>query len=156
MSPLVFAASGYLALLSDPLTLIDIREHRLPNPLTLSAIGISGALVAADALIWDWYLQLLFGIGLATTTWFVGLMLGYLDQIGMGDVKLLVSMHLILGYLNPWLVLIELVIGFTLASLVSLTLLILRKMTLKSSLPMGPYLLVGFFVSFGIGITGAA
>ena len=156
MSPLVFAASGYLALVSVPLALIDIREHRLPNPLTLSSIGVSGTLVVTDALIQARYLQLLFGIGIATTTWFVGLMLGHLEQIGMGDVKLLVSMHLIVGYLSPWLVLVELVVGFTLASLVSIALLVLRRMTLKSSLPMGPYLLVGFFVSFGIWITGVA
>lgn len=156
MSPLIFVASGYLALISVPLTLIDIREHRLPNPLTVSAIGLSAVLVGYDALMHNRPQQFLLGFGLALATWLLGLWMGYLEQIGMGDVKLLVSMHLILGYLNPWLVLIELVIGFTLASLVSLVLLLMRRMTLQGSLPMGPYLLLGFFVSFGMWVTEAA
>lgn len=149
-------ATGYIAIIALPLTLIDIREHRLPNPMTISAIAIAAVSILIDAIWQQRISQLIVSALIALATWSVGYLMARFELIGMGDIKLLTAMHLLLGYLSPWLILISLTAGFTLASLVSLVLLAMRRITLKSSTAMGPFLLIGFFAALGLEITAAA
>jgi leader peptidase (prepilin peptidase)/N-methyltransferase len=73
------------------------------------------------------------------------------NGIGMGDVKLLVATNTVLGWFAPWLILVMLAISFSLASVVSLGLIVLRKANLKTPIAMGPFLLLGFaLVSFDL------
>lgn len=156
MDLLPLISVGYVALLSIPLALIDIREHRLPNPMTLSAIAVSALLLSVDAIIRTQPLQLAVAASLAGLTWGVGYLMAYRELIGMGDVKLLTALHLILGYVQPWLVLISLTLSFTMASIVSLAQVALKRKSLQSFTAMGPFLLVGFFGTIALGFTGAA
>lgn len=149
-------ATGYIAIIALPLTLIDIREHRLPNPMTISAIAIAAVSILVDAIWQQRTSQLILAALIALATWSAGYLMARFELIGMGDIKLLTAMHLLLGYLSPWLILISLTAGFTLASLVSLVLLAMRRITLKSSTAMGPFLLIGFFAALGLEITAAA
>ncbi|MDB5621396.1 MAG: prepilin peptidase, partial [Tardiphaga sp.] len=66
--------------------------------------------------------------------------------IGMGDVKLSALLGLALGYLGFFPRLIGGTAGFVVGGLVSLIALLARRVTLRSSIPFGPAMLVGAFV----------
>jgi len=61
-------------------------------------------------------------------------------------VKLLTATNLLLAWHSPWLVLFALAMSVNLASLVSAIGMLIGKLTWKTPLAMGPYLLLGFFV----------
>jgi leader peptidase (prepilin peptidase)/N-methyltransferase len=63
----------------------------------------------------------------------------------MGDVKLMSVMAIALGWYSPLLPVVALGLSFLIAGLVALALLILKKIKLGGSIPLGPYLLAGFF-----------
>ncbi|NDA12913.1 MAG: hypothetical protein EBZ10_01355, partial [Actinobacteria bacterium] len=79
----------------------------------------------------------------------IGYLLAKYADVGMGDVKLLSATNLLLAWYSPWLVLFALTLSFTLASLVSAIGMLLGKLTWKTPVAMGPYLLLGFFVFAG-------
>jgi leader peptidase (prepilin peptidase) / N-methyltransferase len=147
--PLLALAS--MLLLAVPLTVTDFREHRLPNRLTYLAIGISAATVLAAGLSAGLWFDLSLALGLGLVTAGLGYLMAMVNGIGMGDVKLLVATNIVLGWFSPWLILVMLAIGFSLASLVSLALIVMRRANLKTSIAMGPFLLLGFaLVSFDL------
>ena len=102
-------SAGYLSLvpmaliaaLAIPLSVIDIREHRLPNRHTyfLIASAIAGTLLAS--LLGALWLDFASGIAMGIVTAFVGYLLARFGAIGMGDVKLLIAMHICLGWHSP-------------------------------------------------------
>lgn len=139
----VFALASILVL-AVPLTVTDLREHRLPNRLTYLAIAISGSTVLVSGLVTRSWLELAMALGLGFITATIGYLMAMLKGIGMGDVKLLIATNMALGWFSPWLVIGMLAIGFSLASLVSLGLIALRKADLKTPIAMGPFLLLGF------------
>jgi leader peptidase (prepilin peptidase) / N-methyltransferase len=147
--PLLALAS--ILLLAVPLTVTDFREHRLPNRLTYLAIGISAATVLAAGLSAGLWFDLALALGLGLVTAGLGYLMAMVNGIGMGDVKLLVATNIVLGWFSPWLILVMLAIGFSLASLVSLALVVMRRVNLKTPIAMGPFLLFGFaLVSFDL------
>jgi leader peptidase (prepilin peptidase)/N-methyltransferase len=147
--PLLALAS--ILLLAVPLTVTDFREHRLPNRLTYLAIGISAATVLAAGLSAGLWFDLALALGLGLVTAGLGYLMAMVNGIGMGDVKLLVATNIVLGWFSPWLILVMLAIGFSLASLVSLALIVMRRANLKTPIAMGPFLLLGFaLVSFDL------
>lgn len=140
--PLIALAS--ILVLAIPLTVIDFREHRLPNRLTYAAIIISTLSVVLAGFLTRSWLDLMVAIGVGLGTAGVGYLMAKFNSIGMGDVKLLVATNLVLAWFSPWLVLGMLAIGFSLASLVSLGLIFARRADLKTPIAMGPFLLLGF------------
>jgi leader peptidase (prepilin peptidase)/N-methyltransferase len=155
MSLPVFLAILNYAALSVPLTIIDLREHRLPNRFTISALILTITLVSLDAAP-DRIGQLAVGLLSGLATWVTGYLLADRDGIGMGDVKLLTGMHVLLGYANPLLILVSLTFSSTLASIASGVMLLGKKATLKSRAAFGPYLFAGFFAALLLGATVAA
>jgi leader peptidase (prepilin peptidase)/N-methyltransferase len=144
---LPFLGPAYLALVAWPLARIDLREHRLPNRLTLPAFPITllGQVlaVASGADLWS----LLLALTGAVISFAACLVLNRFAGLGMGDVKLISAMTLALAWFNPLLPAIALLIGFIIAGVFSLAMVALRKTRMGSSIALGPYLLVGFVVS---------
>ena len=124
----------------------DLDQRLLPDVITLSAIpfallfavsglnpllegglsfGLGGALVAAVALPG---LILLLSLPFGR------------DAIGLGDVKLLVSVGLMSGFARGF---IGLFAGAMAMAVVVIVLLVARRITLKSYVPMGPFLIGG-------------
>lgn len=137
----------YLVAISIPLSITDIREHRLPNRLTLSAALVTlTCLSAATWLSTDW-LALLSALVAATVTFLIGWFLAAKSAIGMGDIKLLISLNAFAGYLSPLLPILSLTIALVAATLVSSIFLLRKRFSLQSSIALGPYLLLGFFVA---------
>ena len=148
MENLPLIAVALVLALSVPLALTDIREHRLPNPLTLLAILLSAVLVLLAGILTASWFQLALAFMAGGITLGLGYLMAMVNGIGMGDVKYLVAVNILLGWFSPWLILPMLAIGFTLASLVSLGLIITRRANLKTPIAMGPFLMFGFaFVS---------
>ena len=130
--------------LSVPLAVIDFREHRLPNPLTYTAIAVSAVLVILAGVLTQSWQQLLIALAIAGFTLGVGYLMARVNGIGMGDVKYLLATNTLLGWFSPWLILLMLAIGFTTAALVSLGLILFRRANLKTPVPMGPFLILSF------------
>jgi len=134
----------YLLVVAWPLTVIDLREHRLPNRLVLPAFPVALlAQLIATIISADWARQL-FALLMALLFAAIGIGANYIDALGMGDVKLATVIALTLGYFNPWLPVIAIGIAFVLAFAVVLVLITLGKVKISSSIPLGPYLLVSF------------
>jgi leader peptidase (prepilin peptidase)/N-methyltransferase len=129
-----------------PLTVIDLREHRLPNRLVLPAFPVAllgqsiGTVVSAD-----WARQLI-ALGIALLVGVLGLGANHIDALGMGDVKLATVIAMILAYFDPWLPAMAIGSAFILAFVVVLILISLGKTKIGSSIPLGPYLLLSFLV----------
>lgn len=134
----------YLLVVAWPLTVIDLREHRLPNRLVLPAFPVAFlAQLIATIISADWARQL-FAVLIALAVAVIGLGANYIDTLGMGDVKLATVIALTLGYFNPWLPVMAIGIAFVLAFAVVIVLITLGKVKIGSSIPLGPYLLVSF------------
>jgi leader peptidase (prepilin peptidase)/N-methyltransferase len=146
---IIFALIGpaYLLAVAWPLSKIDLRERRLPNRLVLPAIPITLlGQIAAGLQSGQWW-RLWLALMAAAVAFGVGAAVNRAAGMGMGDVKLITSMSLALGWFSPLSPLVALFIGFAAATAVVLVLFLLRKTKLGSSIALGPYLLVGFAAS---------
>ncbi|MEO0061096.1 MAG: hypothetical protein RL343_714 [Actinomycetota bacterium] len=145
----LFALSGtvYLLAVAYRLSMIDVREHRLPNRLVLPTFPI--ALVGhlfASALGGAW-LNLIMALVCCLLALLIGLAANRWATLGMGDVKLIGAISLSLGWFSFIAPLIAVVLAFVIACAVVLVMVALRKTTMGSSLALGPYLLVGFVLT---------
>jgi leader peptidase (prepilin peptidase)/N-methyltransferase len=164
---LAFSAApiAYLLIVAWPLAKTDLREHRLPNKLTLPGLWLAlGAQTMASLLLGFGWLSrgkaaeqgdllwqafgnqltalmvgaAVFGVSLAAHIWW---------RLGMGDVKLLTVMSLSLGWFSPWSPLLALFVGFSVAVVAVMAGIATGRTKLSSSVPLGPYLLAGFVVA---------
>lgn len=134
------------AILTIPLAITDIREHRLPNKYTYALfIATLGCLLLASWQLRTWS-QLLLAVLAGIATFGVGSLLARAGAIGMGDIKLLTSLHMVLAWHQPLLPLFSLVLGLSSATVIGLAGMIMGKFGPKSLMPLGPYLLLGFLV----------
>ena len=134
----------YLLAVAWPLAVIDLREHRLPNRLVLPAYPI--ALVSqlvATIISMDWA-RFLFSVLCSLAVLVIGIIANHFDVLRMGDVKLAGALALILGYFNIYLPIVAIGIAFVMAFGVILVLLTKGKVSLGTSIPLGPYLLLSF------------
>lgn len=155
----------YLAVVAWPLAKTDWREHRLPNKYVLPAVPITlvGQL-AAVALGASWW-QLAYALFLALAAFGIGLCLNRWAGLGMGDVKLIAVVALALGWWGILGVALALFFAFAFAAAALGFMFLMGKakpqsrgkfalgvlsglpIGLKSSIPLGPYLLVGFVLA---------
>jgi leader peptidase (prepilin peptidase)/N-methyltransferase len=135
----------FLGALGVALSAIDIAVHRLPDRLTLPAYPVLIALLSVAAAIGHdggALVRALLG-GLALTASYLLLALLRPGQLGGGDVKLAGLAGLALGWLGWPAVLTGAALGFVLSAVVSLALLAARRITLRSAICFGPFLLGG-------------
>lgn len=131
---------AYLLTVTPSLCYWDVKERRLPNRFTFSAIAVS---LIALVSSFDLY-KIAVTSFLAAITLIIGMSINRFNALGMGDVKLVTAMALMLGYFDAGYFLIALVIGLVAAAAVSVILLARKKLFRDSSIPLGPYLLFGF------------
>lgn len=143
-------SAACVALVTAPLFLIDVRDQRLPNPITYSLIALALIFTAESAATsgsWD-----LVGF---TLIWggipFVFLLLMVLVSrggVGMGDAKLAAGLGLTAALTSGRLALSSMAAAFVIGGLVSLVLLLTKKVDRKTAIPFGPFLLAGFWISY--------
>ena len=138
-------AVGYLAALAAVLTVVDLRDRRLPDRLVLPSYPISIVLlgVAAGATH-DWadaaraaagMVVLLAGYGM--------LVLLRPGAMGGGDVKVAGLLGLYLGFAGWGVLLLGTLLPFYGAALAGVGLLLTGRGSRRSVLPFGPFLLAG-------------
>lgn len=133
---------GFFAATTIPLIVIDLRERRLPNKITLPGIAIS---LVGIAMTLDWQ-KVVVAVGAAAAIFGVGTLLSLRGFIGMGDVKLMTGLSLLLTWFSPHLLWQALLWTFLSAGVFVLGGLLFKKITTRSTIALGPYLLVGFWV----------
>jgi leader peptidase (prepilin peptidase)/N-methyltransferase len=127
----------------------DMVTHRLPNRLVASWLAASLAVIALLGIFRSDLHGVLMGL--------MGLLLlggGYLlltlasgGAMGMGDVKLAGVLGLNLGYYSLPSLFFATLLAFVLATLWVIGGVLARKLTLKSAVPFGPFMLIGSFIA---------
>lgn len=127
------------------LTAVDARVQRLPDVLTLPLAAAMAAALGLAALApgagGDWTGALLGGAAL--TGGFFVLFLISPRGMGFGDVKLAATPGLALGWYGWDVLFAGTLLAFLLAAAYGLTLLLAKRAKWKSSVPFGPFLLLG-------------
>ena len=138
--------AAYLAVFTIPLVVIDLRERRLPNKITLPAIALTvmGVLLTAE------WARVGVAVLCAGVLFVAGTALSFKGWLGMGDVKLLVPIGLTLGWFGWDVLAVGLALAFFLAGGFVLARMAMQKITASSTIALAPFLLFGFWVSFSL------
>ena len=137
---LIFGVYGVALVL---LLATDLDQRLLPNELTLPAIPLAllvdvaglNPLVSIEQLP----LAIVFALVVPGILFLVSIPFGA-GAIGQGDLKLLISVGLLAG---AYRLFVGVVYGALLAGLVIVILLVARRITLKTFIPFGPFLIIG-------------
>ncbi len=145
-------------------TVIDLEFRIIPNKLTYRLAPTLLVLLVLAAILdgnWD-DLRRAIVAGLALPGGMLLLSEGFRlmrgqPGMGMGDVKLAVSLGLALGYLGGWEVVIGIYASVIAAVVVAFGLILAGRARLASRIPFGPYLALGTLVAVlgGSPLTGA-
>jgi leader peptidase (prepilin peptidase)/N-methyltransferase len=122
----------------------DLDQRLLPDVITLPLIGLAAVVTVGgaspfihsnDDLLWAFAASVVVPLAL----YLLAIPFGA-GAIGQGDLKLLVSVGVLTGALNLFY---GLVAGAVLAGIVVAVLVFIRRITMKSFVPYGPFLIVG-------------
>ena len=124
---------------------VDVARHRLPDALTLPAVPVTLLLVAGTAWISPGSGSVVRACVVAAALWlmFWGLAALAPAAMGRGDVKLVPSLGLLTGFVSVAATVLGVLLAFVLGAIVSLVGLASRRLTLRSAIPFGPFLLAG-------------
>lgn len=138
---------SFLAMLW-PIGYIDFRSYRIPNSFVISGLVyrvliLPFEFIFASDTVWTY----LSSEAIAAVAMLVATLLCSLcikNSIGAGDIKLFVVMGLLLGLDGLWgTVFVSLMVSFFIA----VYLIITKKKTRKDSIPFGPAIVIGSFLS---------
>ncbi len=138
-------AFGFLGAVGVALAAVDLSVRRLPDRMTLPAFpALIMALAAAAVIGHDGraLARALLG-GVALALGYLLLALARPGHLGGGDIKLAGLAGLTLGWLGWGTLLTGACLGFLLSAVVSVALLATRRITLRSMICFGPFLLGG-------------
>ncbi|WP_240619612.1 A24 family peptidase [Blastococcus sp. TF02-8] len=142
---LLVAGAGVL------LAVIDLRHKLLPNRVVVPAIGATAALLLLAAALGGQWDRLLRAVLAAGALFLVYLVMALVSprSLGMGDVKLVALLGLVLGWIGWGAVLLGAYAGFVVQAVVALALLATRRVGRRTQLPLGPAMLVGAGIVIG-------
>lgn len=130
----------YVAAATPLLTVIDVAERRLPHGIVLPGYG-AAALGVVGALVGGFPGEVALACGLAGFLGFAVLVVA--GGMGMGDATLAGLLGVTAGLLSPGAALGALVVAVLLGGIAA----VLAAAHRRDSLPFGPYLLAGFWIS---------
>jgi leader peptidase (prepilin peptidase)/N-methyltransferase len=143
----------YLAAISVALAAIDLDLKKLPDRIVLPSIAV-GIILLAVATIGtaDWWMLVrgLIG-GAALFAFYFAIVMAYPKGMGFGDVKLAALLGLYLGWLGWGNLIVGAFAAFLLGGLFSIGLLIFRKANRKTTIPFGPWMLLGAWIGILFG-----
>lgn len=147
--------SGFAAV-SVWLSIWDIREHRIPDPIVLPSILVAFVIVGVATLISQELPQLWVAVGGSASFFGVFLGLAWISRgsLGGGDVKLSALIGLVLGYVGG---IESLILGFAamfiVGAVVSASLLLLKRVSLQDPVPFAPIMFVGSWTAIIVAVT---
>ncbi len=140
-----FLSYGILILFLIPISFIDIDKGLVLNKLTILCF-ILGVLLILGFQIETWKNSLFGAIGGGGIIWLMGVlgkMIFRKDSLGFGDVKLLVTIGVYVGFPE---VAMCLFLGICIAGVFIFGGLILKKLSLGNTIPFGPFIALGTLV----------
>ncbi|MGI5402623.1 prepilin peptidase [Streptomyces sp. CA-135486] len=139
------------------LAVVDRTVHRLPDRLTLPLAAAAAALLGLAALLpgaaGSWPAALLGGLVLGVA--YLVLFLIHPNGMGFGDVKLALSLGVVLGWYGWTVLFFGAFAGFLLGSLYGLGLMALGRAGRKTAIPFGPFMIVGALCGLLLGALAA-
>lgn len=132
---------------------IDARERIIPNSLIGIGLLFWLVLMLLDIFVGGtpWLQLLVFsgigGIACGGLLFIIALIVK--SALGMGDVKMFFVLGLLYGLTDAYGILLFSIIAM---GIVSIALLIAKKVTTKSTIPMAPFVILGFFLSIIAGM----
>ncbi|HET9092966.1 MAG TPA: prepilin peptidase [Acidimicrobiales bacterium] len=153
--PTLWALPAYCVLATGlvALSAIDLELRRLPTPVIYwtGALGATGLVLAsAGSGRWSALVSAAVG-GAACFAVFFAIFFAVPKGMGFGDVRLAALCGIFLGWLGPRLVPFGILLGFVVAGLPAIALVVLGKANRKSQLPFGPFLAAGTLVAVFFG-----
>ncbi len=136
----------HIGVIAWPLALTDIREHRLPNALTLPAVAVTQLTVLLASIAdgdWSRYLSAVIALALVAA---IGFGLAVTNSMGMGDTKLLLATTPLLAWHSPAAAVMAAALAVLLAGAWAL-LRLRRGVMATAAIALGPFLLIGFGAS---------
>ena len=131
------------------LSIVDLAEKRLPNAVVFPALGAVAVLLVPATWATGVWMSLVWALVGSAAMFAVYFVLALISpaSMGMGDVKLALVIGLLLGWfgLSTWLV--GLLAAFVVGGVIALVALVLKRVTLRGSIPFGPSMLVGALVA---------
>ncbi len=124
---------------------VDLAVHRLPDRVTYPAAAVVAAALLADAALlgtWPDLLRALLAAAAAGGVSLLGALAGP-SGLGLGDVKLLALLGLVLGWAGWGVLLAGVFLGLLAGAAVSLLLVATGRAGWRTALPFGPPLLLG-------------
>lgn len=145
------ATAAYLlvATLGVAMTYVDVREHRLPDWLTLPAFAgaaVALGVVAAVSGEWGPYGRA-WAAAAASLVFYLTLALLRPSDLGLGDVKLGVVLGFLLGWIGWPVLVLGVFAAFVVGAVVGLALMIVGNAGRRSAIPFGPPMLAGALVA---------
>lgn len=144
----------FISLFLIPIAVIDFSKYIIPNKILIALFPVA-VLIAIyhikypiffyyDASPWD----PVFGALIGSSILFLIALLGYVmyrkkEVMGMGDVKLLIVLGLLLGFQNT---LLMLGLSVILGAIGAIFLLITKKKGRKDMIAFGPYIIIAFYI----------
>jgi leader peptidase (prepilin peptidase) / N-methyltransferase len=132
---------------------VDLREHRLPDPLMAAALAAGGVLLAAAAALTDEWAA--YGrawlVAAAMFVAYLGLAMLRPADLGMGDVKLAGVLGLMLGWVGWPTAVLGAFLGFLFGGITGVLLLVAGRADRKTPIPFGPFMLLGALVAIVAG-----
>jgi len=134
-----------LAVVCAFLVVIDLSEYRLPDALVLPTYPVLLAALTLAAAIgneWSRLGRAAAGAAVLVVFYFV---LAFINPAGMGlgDVKLAGLLGAFLGWLGWYQVFVGTTAAFALLAVLSIVLLVARRVGRKTELPFGPWMVAG-------------
>lgn len=131
-----------------PIAYIDFKTYRIPNLFIASGLLIRVALLILEVIFErSGLLSTIVSEGIASLALVIAAFLCTLlikNSIGFGDIKLFIIMGLYLGLGGIWsAVFMALLVSF----LISVVLLLTKKKTRKDTIPFGPSIVIGTYLS---------
>ena len=147
------AALGWLMLCAVALAFIDIAIRRLPDPLTGAALAGTLGLLTIAALTGGGHPDQLGRAVIAAAAlcgFYLALFIVRPSGMGLGDVKLAASVGVALGWLGWQSLVAGTFLTFALAAAYGIALLVLRRASRTSQLPLGPFIVLGTLAAIAV------
>lgn len=142
---LLLIGGAAFAVCGTALSFIDTQRHRLPNRIVYPWAGLTLILLVLITFLTGDLIGLgrALAAGLGWALLFLVIRLIHPPSIGMGDVKLAAVLGMYTGFLGWEVLLTGVVLSFLLGGVVSLWLLITRRVSSSSRIAFGPFLILG-------------
>ncbi len=133
----------------------DLKHYIIPDKVIFPAIGIAFIYKLFEnwSLGFDWSLSASWRIGIwsfisaafiAAGFFLAIVLITHGKGMGVGDIKLAFLMGLLLGWPN---IFVAMFFAFLIGAIIGIELILIKKKTLKSEIPFGPFLVTGTFIA---------